>query len=53
MILAAASVPAYMGGSHAPVVSRAIHEGVAESISDGIRTADLGGHCGTTTSPTR
>lgn len=47
MILAAASVLPYMGGAHAPVVSRAIYEGALESISDGIRTADLGGDVGT------
>ncbi len=47
MILAAASVLPYMGGAHAPVVSRAIYEGALEAISDGIRTADLGGGYGT------
>lgn len=47
MILAAASVLPYMGGAHAPVVSRAIYEGALEAISDGVRTADLGGFVGT------
>ncbi len=43
MILAAASVLPYMGGVHAPVVSRAIYESALEAIGDDIRTADLGG----------
>lgn len=47
MILAAASVLPYMGGVHAPVVSRAIYESALEAIGDEVRTADLGGHCGT------
>lgn len=47
MILAAASVLPYMGGAHAPVVSRAIYEGALEAVSDGVRTADLGGFTGT------
>jgi isocitrate/isopropylmalate dehydrogenase len=47
MILAAASVLPYMGGAHAPVVSRAIYEGALEAVGDGVRTADLGGFTGT------
>ena len=48
MILAGASVLAYMDGSRAPLVSRAIYEGALEAIAEDVRTADLGGHAGTT-----
>ena len=48
MILAGASVLAYMDGARAPLVSRAIYEGALEAIAEDVRTADLGGHAGTT-----
>jgi isocitrate/isopropylmalate dehydrogenase len=45
MILAAAAVLHYAGADEA---SRAIYEGVLETVAAGIRTPDLGGHAGTT-----
>ncbi|MDQ6899110.1 MAG: isocitrate/isopropylmalate family dehydrogenase [Candidatus Dormibacteraeota bacterium] len=47
MILAAAAVLHYMPGSQAHAASRAIYEATLEAVSDGIKTADLGGHAGT------
>ncbi len=47
MILAGASLLAYMG-NEAARSSRAIYEAVLESVRDGIRTPDLGGHATTT-----
>ncbi len=47
MILAAAAVLHYMPGSQAHAASRAIYEATLEAVSDGIKTADLGGHSGT------
>jgi isocitrate dehydrogenase (NAD+) len=47
MILAAASLLGY-GDEQAVTASRAIREACLEAVSDGIRTADLGGHAGTT-----
>ena len=46
MILAAAAVLYYAGGE-APQASRAIREACLEAVADGVRTADLGGHAGT------
>jgi isocitrate dehydrogenase (NAD+) len=46
MILAAASLLGY-GDERAQEAGRAIREGCLESVADGIRTADLGGHAGT------
>ena len=47
MILAAAALLNYAGEeAHAP--SRAIREACLEAVADGIRTADLAGHTGTT-----
>jgi isocitrate/isopropylmalate dehydrogenase len=46
MILAAAAVLAYAGGEAAQA-SRAIREACLEAVADGVRTADLGGHAGT------
>jgi isocitrate/isopropylmalate dehydrogenase len=46
MILAAAAVLGYAEGGREP--SRAIREGCLEAVADGTRTADLGGHAGTT-----
>jgi isocitrate/isopropylmalate dehydrogenase len=46
MILAAAALLGYAdGGDQA---SRAIREAALEAVAEGIRTADLGGHAGTT-----
>ena len=47
MILAVASLLGYMPGDAARLASRAIYESTLEAVSDGIRTADLGGHAGT------
>jgi isocitrate dehydrogenase (NAD+) len=46
MILAAAAVLSYAGGEAAQA-SRAIREACLEAVADGVRTADLGGHAGT------
>jgi isocitrate dehydrogenase (NAD+) len=46
MILAAAAVLSY-GGDEAAQASRAIREACLEAVADGVRTADLGGHAGT------
>ncbi len=48
MILAVASLLSYMEGDPAHVASRAIYESALETVSDGVRTADLGGHASTT-----
>ncbi len=47
MILAGAALLAY-GGEQAQQAGRAIREACLEAVSQGIRTADLGGHAGTT-----
>jgi isocitrate/isopropylmalate dehydrogenase len=46
MILAAAAVLAY-AGEEAQRASAAIREACLEAVADGVRTADLGGHAGT------
>jgi isocitrate dehydrogenase (NAD+) len=46
MILAGAALLGY-GGEEAQRASRAIREGCLEAVSDGVRTADLGGHAST------
>jgi isocitrate/isopropylmalate dehydrogenase len=46
MILAAAMVLSY-AGDEAAQASRAIREACLEAVADGLRTADLGGHAGT------
>jgi isocitrate/isopropylmalate dehydrogenase len=46
MILAAAALLAY-GDEEAQQAGRAIREACLEAVADGIRTADLGGHAGT------
>jgi isocitrate/isopropylmalate dehydrogenase len=46
MILAAAALLGY-GDERAQQASRAIREASLEAVADGIRTADLGGHAGT------
>jgi isocitrate/isopropylmalate dehydrogenase len=48
MILAVASVLHYMPGRAYHAASRAIYEATLEAVSDGVKTADLGGHAGTT-----
>jgi isocitrate dehydrogenase (NAD+) len=46
MILAAASLLAY-GGEEAQEAGRAIREACIETVAEGVRTADLGGHAAT------
>jgi isocitrate/isopropylmalate dehydrogenase len=46
MILAAAAVLSY-AGEQAGQAARAIREASLEAVADGVRTADLGGHAGT------
>ena len=46
MILAGSALLVY-GGERAQQVARAIRESCLEAVSEGIRTADLGGHAGT------
>ena len=48
MVLAVASVLHYMPGRACHAASRAIYEATLEAVSDGVRTADLGGHATTT-----
>jgi isocitrate/isopropylmalate dehydrogenase len=48
MILAVASLLGYMKSEEARRSSRAIYEAALEAVSDGVRTADLGGHASTT-----
>jgi isocitrate/isopropylmalate dehydrogenase len=48
MILAVASLLGYMKGEEAHRASRAIYEAALEAVSDGVRTADLGGQATTT-----
>ncbi len=46
MILAGAAVLGYVG-ARGEAASRAIREACFEAVADGVRTADLGGHAGT------
>jgi len=48
MILAGASLLTYVPDPKASIASRAIYEAVFEAVSDGVKTADLGGHAATT-----
>ena len=48
MILAVASLLGYMKGDQPHRASRSIYEAALETVSDGIRTADLGGQASTT-----
>ncbi len=48
MILAVASLLGYMKGDAARRASRAVYEAALEAVSDGVRTADLGGQASTT-----
>jgi isocitrate/isopropylmalate dehydrogenase len=47
MILAAAALLTH-GGEKAQLAARAVREAALEAVSQGIKTADLGGHAGTT-----
>jgi isocitrate dehydrogenase (NAD+) len=47
MILAAAALLTH-GGEAAQLAARAVREAALEAVSQGIKTADLGGHAGTT-----
>jgi len=47
MILAGASLLTYIPDPKASIASRAIYESVFEAVSDGGKTADLGGHAST------
>jgi len=47
MILAVASLLGYMQGEQAHQASRTVYEATLETVSDGIRTADLGGQAST------
>jgi len=48
MILSVASLLGYMKGDQARNASRTIYEAALEAVSDGVRTADLGGDASTT-----
>jgi isocitrate dehydrogenase (NAD+) len=48
MLLAVASLLGYMKGEQPRRASRAIYEASLEAVSDGVRTADLGGQASTT-----
>jgi isocitrate/isopropylmalate dehydrogenase len=48
MILAVGSVLHYMPEQDLHTAARGIYEATLEAVSDGVRTADLGGHAGTT-----
>ena len=48
MILAGAALLGQHDDAAAQQAGRAIREACLETVSDGIRTADLGGHAGTT-----
>jgi isocitrate/isopropylmalate dehydrogenase len=47
MILAVASLLGYMKGDRSHQASRTIYESALEAVSDGVRTADLGGQAST------
>ena len=48
MILAVASLLGYMKEDKAHLASRTVYEAALETVSDGVRTADLGGQASTT-----
>ncbi|HYM66478.1 MAG TPA: isocitrate/isopropylmalate family dehydrogenase, partial [Patescibacteria group bacterium] len=48
MILAVASLLGYMAGEPSHRASRTVCESALEAVSDGVRTADLGGQASTT-----
>jgi isocitrate/isopropylmalate dehydrogenase len=47
MILAAAALLAHADDDAAQAAGRAIRESCLEAVSEGVKTADLGGHAGT------
>jgi isocitrate/isopropylmalate dehydrogenase len=47
MILAGAALLSYVDGDDAQAAARAIRESALEAVADGVRTADLAGHSGT------
>ncbi len=48
MILAAAALLSHVDDGHCQAAGRAIRESSLEAVAEGVRTADLGGHYGTT-----
>jgi isocitrate/isopropylmalate dehydrogenase len=48
MILAAAAVLSYIDDLHARKASQAIYDAALAALSEGVATADLGGHATTT-----
>lgn len=48
MMMAVASVLDYMDQPHLRTASRSIYEATLEAVSEGVKTADLGGHSSTT-----
>ena len=48
MILAGAALLSHAESERAQTAGRAIREACLEAVADGVRTADLGGHSGTT-----
>ena len=48
MILAGAALLSHADDERAQTAGRAIREACLEAVADGVRTADLGGHAGTT-----
>jgi isocitrate/isopropylmalate dehydrogenase len=48
MVLAIAAILNYMPGADHHSAARAIYESTLEAVSDGVKTADLGGHASTT-----
>jgi isocitrate/isopropylmalate dehydrogenase len=48
MLMAVASLLGYMKGEQPRRASRAVYEAALEAVSDGVRTADLGGQASTT-----
>jgi isocitrate dehydrogenase (NAD+) len=48
MILAAAALLSHIDDPEARTAGRAIREACLEAVAAGVRTADLGGHAGTT-----
>ena len=47
MLLAAAALLAHTDDDRCQAAGRAIREAALEAVSDGVKTADLGGHAGT------
>ncbi|MDH4176152.1 MAG: isocitrate/isopropylmalate family dehydrogenase [Thermoleophilia bacterium] len=47
MILAASALLAHVDDERCQAAGRAIREASLEAVAEGVRTADLGGHCGT------